>query len=290
MRTLIVMCVVVVLNIGAGMQAQQVVTVDPGGQAPARSLESSVVKGMPYSAEITTETVQTLADGNRIARRTTGRVYRDSEGRVRREEDRPSGSPSITISDPVAGTTLALDAATRTARSSPSLFVIRQLVGNITVQQYQLAIESLGTPTAGTWSSPPVPATSTAGGGARGGRGRSGGDGAVEEKLADRFIEGVVASGIRRTTTIEKGAIGNEQPITIVSEEWRSPDLQILVMTDLTDPRTGRSTYRLLSINRSEPDPLLFKVPPDYTVQPGRGAAPAGGAGGRGRVGRGGQQ
>jgi hypothetical protein len=46
----------------------------------------------------------------------------------------------------------------------------------------------------------------------------------VEEKLPERFIEGVVATGVRRTTTIEKGAIGNDLPITIVSEEWTSPE------------------------------------------------------------------
>ena len=56
-------------------------------------LEGKVVKGMPYSAEIATESVQTLGDGNRIVHRSTSRVYRDSEGRVRREDDRPTGRP-----------------------------------------------------------------------------------------------------------------------------------------------------------------------------------------------------
>src|SRR5215207_6603198 len=42
------------------------------------------VTGAPYSADITTEVVQVLADGNRIERRSTSSVARDSEGRVRR--------------------------------------------------------------------------------------------------------------------------------------------------------------------------------------------------------------
>jgi DNA-directed RNA polymerase specialized sigma24 family protein len=46
------------------------------------------------------------------------------------------------------------------------------------------------------------------------------------------------------------------------------PDLQILVMTDRTDPRVGHSTYWLLKIVRSDPDPALFQVPADYTVSP----------------------
>src|SRR5512140_2848590 len=44
-----------------------------------------LVKGAPYSAEVVTETKQTLADGNVIARKSTGAVYRDGEGRTRQE-------------------------------------------------------------------------------------------------------------------------------------------------------------------------------------------------------------
>src|SRR5207244_961457 len=82
-------------------------------------LESKVVKGQPYSAEVVSESIQTLSDGNRIVQRTTGRVYRDSEGRVRREEDRPSAPPSVSIVDPVTGMGYVLDSANRTARQTP---------------------------------------------------------------------------------------------------------------------------------------------------------------------------
>ncbi len=49
--------------------------------------ESKPVKSAPYSAESVSETVQTLADGNRIVRSSRAKVYRDSEGRTRRESD-----------------------------------------------------------------------------------------------------------------------------------------------------------------------------------------------------------
>lgn len=84
--------------------------------------------------------------------------------------------------------------------------------------------------------------------------------------MPNRGIEGVQCSGIRRTTTISAGAIGNDLPIKVVSEEWTSIDLQVLVLTDTNDPRSGRSTYQLLRINRANPDAALFKVPGDYTV------------------------
>src|SRR5689334_8018678 len=44
------------------------------------------VKGAPYSAESVTESIQTLADGNRIVHRTSAMQYRDNDGRERREE------------------------------------------------------------------------------------------------------------------------------------------------------------------------------------------------------------
>ena len=215
-------------------------------------IETQVVKGVPYSAEIVSESVQALADGNRIVQRKTARVYRDGQGRVRREEDRPAGTPTITITDPVAGTGYTLDPANRTARETAPVLYTFTASGSINatrLQTYQFSVARL-----------PVREART------GYRTRGDGD-AVEEKLPDRSIEGVLATGVRRTTTIAKGAIGNELPIKIVSEEWTSPELQVLVLTDYNDPRTGRSTYRLLKISRLEPDPALFQVPPDYTIQ-----------------------
>src|ERR1700688_4498277 len=44
-----------------------------------------VVKGAPFSAKTTSTTNQTLPDGNTISRTAQGFIYRDSEGRVRRE-------------------------------------------------------------------------------------------------------------------------------------------------------------------------------------------------------------
>src|SRR5258705_5916027 len=88
------------------------------------------VKGAPYSAEAVTESTQTLADGNRIVNRTTATVYRDSEGRERREQSLPSIGPfaaqgdppkTIFISDPVAGGNYSLDLSAMTAVKLPSV-------------------------------------------------------------------------------------------------------------------------------------------------------------------------
>jgi len=45
------------------------------------------------------------------------------------------------------------------------------------------------------------------------------------------------------------------------------PELQVLVLTRTSDPRTGETTYRLMNISLGEPSPSLFDVPADYTVR-----------------------
>jgi hypothetical protein len=96
------------------------------------------------------------------------------------------------------------------------------------------------------------------------------GDGEVnQEQLGTQAIEGVAAEGTRVTYTIPAGKIGNDRPIVTVNERWYSPELQTIVLTKNSDPRMGETTYRLTNIDRGEPDPSLFQVPGDYTVEEG---------------------
>jgi hypothetical protein len=85
------------------------------------------------------------------------------------------------------------------------------------------------------------------------------------QDLGQRTIEGVMAQGSRTTTTIPAGAIGNDQPIRIVSEEWFSPELRVLLLTKHSDPRSGDTTYTLSNIVRTEPGRALFEIPADST-------------------------
>ena len=86
------------------------------------------------------------------------------------------------------------------------------------------------------------------------------------EDLGTQVIQGLSCKGIRVTRTIAAGAIGNEQPIQIVDEIWRSPELSTIVLSKHSDPRTGETTYQLTDVKRDEPDPSLFQVPADYKV------------------------
>jgi hypothetical protein len=102
---------------GEPQQAQQKVMLE------LVAADAQVVKGKPYSADTSTETVQTLADGNRIVHRTVSKFYRDSDGRTRREQtfgnvDPEHPSPhevKVFIDDPVNGTAYVLDPGSNTA-------------------------------------------------------------------------------------------------------------------------------------------------------------------------------
>ena len=88
------------------------------------AIRGMTVKGAPYSGEEVNETSQVLADGTRIHREIRTTVYRDSEGRTRRETPE-----SITITDPVANVTYFLNSKTTTGQKLP------MASGNFTVMR-----------------------------------------------------------------------------------------------------------------------------------------------------------
>ena len=245
------------------------------------SFDGGVVKNAPYSAEAVTETTQRLADGNRISNKNTALLFRDSEGRTRREDTMTALGPwasnseplrSIFINDPVSKTHLVLDVRSKTVRKMPSpeirtLPAMAGVPGGMTVQgdfvkqvriQHSTAGEPAGVAHAGI----------AIGSGSFGvaGADPANSENVKTESLGTRMIEGVRADGTRTIVTIAAGAMGNDLPIEIVSERWYSPELQTVVMTKRSDPRMGETVYRLSSINRSEPARSLFEAPSDYTV------------------------
>jgi hypothetical protein len=273
------------------------------------SFGGKVVKGAPYSGEAVTESVQVLGDGNRIVNKFTSTVYRDSEGRTRRDQTLKGlgvlgtgNEPlqTIFINDPVAGVTYSLDSRSHIARkSTPFKLEFTQKPGVAGVaggagmdtegRHFEFRVASpdssgnvIMTAPLGP-GTPPQPGARIAMtqteqlnvGGVSGTSSyvfrRTGGPNANEKKedLGKQTIEGVEAEGARTTVTIPAGEIGNERPIEIVSERWYSPELQLVVMTRHSDPRQGETTYKLTNINRTEPAKSLFEVPSDYTIKEG---------------------
>src|SRR6185437_2838234 len=224
--------------------------------------DNKVVTGAPYAADATTENTQVLSDGNRIERKETAKVYRDSMGRTRRDLSVnaigpwSSGAPMqmANIFDPVAGVHYMLNMQEKKAFKMPPL--PKPPAGGPGLMTKDRVF------IAGGGGSPAGPAMTIvekdAGIGNR-----------VETSLGTQEIDGVDARGTKTTETIPAGKIGNEKPIVITTERWYSPDLQVDVLVKHNDPRMGEVVYQLTNISREEPDPTLFQVPADYTVQEG---------------------
>jgi hypothetical protein len=189
---------------------------------------------------VTTEHTETLADGNQIDRKSSETVCRDGQGRTWRQVTltgigsySASGNApkAIFINDPVAGVAYVLDPMHKTARKF-TLPTPRNGSGKAP-QQFQRGNSNAN------------PGTS----------------------LGTQTIEGLLVQGTQYTRTIPAGREGNAQPIQIVSTRWTSSELGIDVKNEINDPQHGKTVTTLTNISRNEPDPSLFQVPADYTLQ-----------------------
>jgi hypothetical protein len=91
-------------------------------------------------------------------------------------------------------------------------------------------------------------------------------DGESKEDLGVRTVNGVSAHGERITVTIPKGQIGNDRELKVVTERWTSDELQMLVKSSNKDPRYGETSYELTNISLAAPNPTLFEIPAEYTI------------------------
>ena len=217
---------------------------------PGPGILRAGVKNAPFSADVITESSHTLADGNHIRQTVNLKVYRDSEGRTRREQavnlnglaSNANMQQMVFINDPVAGVSYSLNAQEHTGTKS-----VRNSDGR-----------------------GPQRLSSDAGGrspGVRGmGRRNAANQNLKTESLGRQTIEGVQAEGSRTTMTIPAGQAGNDLPIHIVIESWFSPDLQTTVLSKHSDPRNGETVTRLLNFSRAEPSHALFEAPADYKL------------------------
>lgn len=233
------------------------------------------VTNAPYQADIETQTVQHLADGNAIQNSHNSKMARDSQGRTWTEEtvDRigpwSSGTGPRTIifiSDPVTGNSYVLHPDSKTVEKMS----VRRFPGGaergrrtMIVQRDEGAVGAGG----------PVGITATVTGPDGPARLEKIGPGEPgdeqKEDLGTQQINGVVAQGKRLTRTIPANTIGNQLPIVSVTETWYSPDLQMVVQSKHDDPRFGETTMNVKNIQKGEPSPDLFQVPSDYTVSDG---------------------
>jgi hypothetical protein len=229
---------------------------------PAQS-QFTPITGAPYSGEVVTETVQTLADGTHIRRTMTStKVYRDSLGREREERspfqgpaDQPPNATErpilIKITDPVGQVKYTLDVRGKVAHRQMLLAPVEgtAVASRASAPVSQVKPAESAAPAADL-KAPQI----------------------SHETLANQIIEGVLAEGRRHTTIWPEGSVGNDRPITDVTEMWISSELKVSVLIKSIDPRHEDRTQKLTNISRSEPDQSLFQPPSDYTIVDEKGS------------------
>jgi hypothetical protein len=86
------------------------------------------------------------------------------------------------------------------------------------------------------------------------------------ENLGEQMILGFRARGTRVVTTLPAGQIGNDRPIDIVSEQWFSPELELVMRNMHHDPWIGEFTTTIVRVSRGDQPVSLFEVPAPYRI------------------------
>jgi hypothetical protein len=254
------------------------------GAGIGEKISRTPVLGAPYSAMITNESSQLLADGNRITQSSSGTTARDSQGRTRQDAPLPAignmaaaNAPHfVFINDPVGQKTYTLNLTEKTAQSFAMPRASSGTGAGVgtggSVEANTLFLKLKQEAEASASGQTPEIATQKSSIMMDKVKAETFGE-ATEvstEDLGTQTMEGVLVTGTRTTKTIPTGQIGNEKPISIVIEVWTSPDLKTVVMSKRSDPRMGEQTFRLTNIVRVEPDASLFTVPADFKVIDGQ--------------------
>jgi hypothetical protein len=211
--------------------------------------------GFPFSADVVEENDKFLADGNHIHYEVHGRIFRDSEGRIRTETEAPVFTSEskpfvhINITDLVEGRIIFLDVehkmATVTLLGRPTAQAALTSPKGSADQNPKVQPE----PTVAVHpSTPPTP------------------DPAPED-LGTSQIEGFTVQGTRSTHIMNAGVIGNDKPIATTTERWFSTEFKVDLVNTSDNPEAGKHVRKLVNIRAGEPDPLLFQIPPDFKVK-----------------------
>jgi hypothetical protein len=203
------------------------------------------VKGQPFSLVEKTTRVQTLSDGTVMTTHREQHRMRDSDGRTRTEmgtnKDGQFVVQNVSLMDPVTNTLATLFVSGKTAIVTH----LKPLKPPTLTPEQQAQIAEARAHAEAYRKDHPTP---------------------DHEELQPETIAGVYATGSRFTLIIPAGREGNDRDIHVVSDTWTAPDLKIQMRSTTDDPRTGKLTMEVTELERNEPDPALFQIPPDYKV------------------------
>jgi hypothetical protein len=215
----------------------------PGDSSPngstlqANGIEISLAAENPFFARYRIELSRTSDDGSVETMSADSNVARDSDGRVYRERhrlapagtDEPSRPTTMFILDPVAHTATTCEVAAR----------------RCTVTGYH-GPQLLRPPPDGSLD-PGVHFVSS-------------------QNLGDDIIDGLRVTGLRETVTSRGSWPGCKQEVSM-RETWYSPDLGVNLSVTLKGPTDVMEVIRVVDLSRTGPDPALFQMPANFTVE-----------------------
>lgn len=199
-----------------------------------------VVSGHPFSA-VEVDIERPSPNVHNVPPKQTIRVYRDSAGRTRIDAPVPPNQISThfaVINDPLSGFLYSLDSQNDVARRFGSAAVAMRMVP-ATVQPLRAGIQIYA---------PASAANITP----------------HSDSLGTELVEGLTAEGTRVTSNFSKTPRDEAQEN--IKESWFSPELQMTLRVQVFNSIMGNRTISIESIDRTEPDPSLFQVPPGYTI------------------------
>jgi hypothetical protein len=243
-----------------------------------------------YTVEFIITEVQTLADGTKITHESKEIEAQDSQGRTRRETTHNwrGGKDLFTqvrVTDPVENTQISWDSQRRVAdvvKLPPPDQRTGCWASDTGTYSVRYAFNASGSSLS----------ISSSTGGSGGGATVVSGNAVAEsndpnllpqlppklvsrvdsnrtkrEDLGTETIEGIEAHGYRSTTTIPKGEAGNDRPIVLTSEYWRSRLFPFTVREINDDPRSSRRIKELVSVSVTEPELATFQPPQGMEVK-----------------------
>ena len=212
---------------------------DGGSRETLESIYIPSLPDAPFTLSLATESVRPLgADGNTVTFHNRRTIARDRSGRIFEQrvylvppgQEKYSTPNWLQMADPAQHTLYNCSVATHVCHLLP------YSPGPTTAPSLDDASES-----------------SAAGVVRRHGLGRD-------------ILDGVEVEGVRVTTVLNKGIVGNAQPITVEREFWYSPELGINLKSTTTDPRFGTQRFTVTRLSREEPDAALWQLPEGYSV------------------------
>jgi hypothetical protein len=203
----------------------------------ANGIEILLVAENPFSARYSIESSRNFDDGSVPTMHLETNVARDSQGRIYREHrsadpnnaTEQSELTNIFILDPVAHTQTSCNVAAR----------------HCTVRRYH-GRSFLKPPPDGSLDPGVHFVTRT--------------------NLGNDIIEGLSVVGTRETVS-DRGGWPEEKWQVSTREFWYSPDLGINLSATSKLPTEGTRAIRVIDLSRSEPDPALFQIPANFTVE-----------------------